>query len=179
MVAANSNRPRPPVAADISAMLALNAANVTALSPLDDAELQQLIAAALYCRVVGPVGAPLGFLIVLDQTATYSSPNFVWFQDRLSRFAYIDRIVIAEAARGTGHAQQLYSDAFDAARGADHTLICCEVNETPPNSVSDRFHARLGFVAVGRAELPQPFGRPVKSVKYLQATLIYAQRDEL
>jgi uncharacterized protein len=161
-------------------MLALNLAHETELSPLDKAGLLRLMASALYCGVIGPVGTPIGFLIVLDQDAAYSSPNFLWFRERLDRFAYIDRIVIDETARGSGYARQLYTAAFAVARARQHQILCCEVNQSPPNPASDRFHARLGFAAVGRAELLGQAGLPVKIVQYLQTLIgLYAQRDEL
>jgi uncharacterized protein len=163
--------PRVPETADIAGMLALNAANETELSPLDRAGLQRLMVSALYCAVTGPVGAPIGFLIVLDQDAPYSSPNFLWFRHRLDRFAYIDRIVIDVAARGAGHARQLYTAAFAVARARSHEVLCCEVNQTPPNPASDRFHAQLGFTVVGQATLPAQVGTPVKIVRYLQASV--------
>jgi uncharacterized protein len=164
-------KPRAPVFADIAGVLALNTANEIELSPLDHAKLQRLMASALYCGVIGPVGAPLGFLIVLDQDAPYGSPNFLWFRNRLDRFAYIDRVVIDDAARGAGYAQQLYAAAIIVAREQNHTVLCCEVNQTPPNPASDRFHARLGFTAVGRAALPTSGGQPAKTVQYLRALI--------
>jgi uncharacterized protein len=163
--------PRTPVDADLAGLLALNTANETELSPLDESGLKHLIASAFYCGVTGPVAAPAGFVIALDQTAKYSSPNYLWFHQRLDRFVYIDRIVVAAAARGQGYARQLYAAAFAAARNAQHTQICCEVNEQPPNPASDQFHARLGFTTTGRAELAVQSGRPQKSVRYLQAQL--------
>jgi uncharacterized protein len=166
--------------ADLAGMLALNEANEIELSPLDHAGLQRLCASALYCGVIGPIGEPIGFLIVLDQDAPYNSLNFIWFRSRLGRFAYIDRIVIDAHARGAGYAQQLYAAAFAVAQERNHTVLCCEVNQTPPNLASDRFHARLGFRAVGQAALPVKSGQPEKTVQYLQAlTGQYAQRDEL
>jgi uncharacterized protein len=161
--------PRVPVAADLPGLLALNAANETELSPLDDAGLRHLLASAFYCGVTGPVGTPTGIIIALDQTATYNSPNYLWFRQRLDRFVYIDRIVIAASTRGQGYARQLYAAAFTAARKAHHTAVCCEVNETPPNPASDRFHARLGFIPVGRAVLPAQIGQLPKTVRYFQA----------
>jgi uncharacterized protein len=166
----SGQRPRTPVPADIEGMLALNVANETALSPLDRRGLQRLIDEALYCAVVGPIGAPDGFLIVLDQDAPYASPNFLWFRKRLERFAYIDRVVIDAAARGAGHARQLYVAAFAVARDRRHTVMCCEVNQTPPNLASDRFHARLGFKPVGQAAV-QRADQSAKVVQYLQAPL--------
>jgi uncharacterized protein len=172
--------PRTPSDADLAGILALNAAHETELSPLTEAGLQQLLAAALYYGVVGPIGAPLGCLIVLDQDAPYTSPNFLWFRRRLARFAYIDRIVIDPTARGAGHANALYTAAFAVAKAGGHATICCEVNQSPPNPASDRFHARLGFIAVGQASLPPTAGQPEKIVQYLQATLRQsAERNEL
>jgi uncharacterized protein len=164
--------PRAPVAADLPGLLALNTANETELSRLDSAGLRRLIASAFYCGVTGPVGTPTGFMIALDHTATYASPNYLWFRQRLDRFVYIDRIVIAASARGQGYAQQLYAAAFIAARNAHHTAVCCEVNEVPPNPASDRLHARLGFTSVGRAVLPVQTGQLPKTVRYLQAAAL-------
>jgi uncharacterized protein len=166
-----NDHPRMAQAADLAGMLALNAANEIELSPLNQAELQHLMVSALYCGVVGPVGQPVGFLLVLDQDAAYDSPNFLWFRQRLERFAYIDRIVIDAAARGAGNAGKLYAAAFSAARTRHHHVICCEVNQTPPNPASDRFHARLGFSPVGQATLFNRDDQPEKTVQYLQASL--------
>jgi uncharacterized protein len=163
--------PRLPNQADIPGMLALNLANETALSPLDRKGLQRLMYTALYCAVMGPIGVPFGFLIVLDQDASYSSPNFLWFRERLKRFAYIDRVVIEASARGVGHARHLYDAAFAVAREQRHTALCCEVNQSPPNQASDRFHARLGFKPVGLAALENHDDQPAKVVQYLQASL--------
>jgi predicted GNAT superfamily acetyltransferase len=41
------------------------------------------------------------------------------------------------------------------------------VNTEPPNPASDAFHARLGFVEVGRAVLPGG----AKAVRYLRRAL--------
>jgi uncharacterized protein len=158
---------RSPDPADHAAILALNAAHVAELSPLDADGLQRLLTSAFFAAVARPLGAPVGLLIVLDQSASYDSPNFHWFRRRHARFAYIDRIVLAAGARGHGIAARLYREAFIAARRAGYALVCCEVNQWPPNAASDRFHDKLGFKAVGRAELA---GRG-KTVRYLEAAL--------
>ncbi|MEJ0059104.1 MAG: GNAT family N-acetyltransferase [Terricaulis sp.] len=106
------------------------------------------------------------FLIAFDQTANYSSPNFLWFRERFARFVYVDRIVVAEEARKQGLARTLYQDVFDAARAAGHERVACEVNYAPPNSVSDAFHESLGFTEIGRAALAKD-----KGVRYLMASL--------
>ncbi len=139
-----------------TAVLALNEANIVATSPLAPGELHRLIGEAFYARRVGgPVPDEVdAFLLAFDQDADYGSPNFRWFKARYPRFVYVDRIVVAAAARGRGYARLLYSDLFTYARAAGHERIVCEVNLDPPNPASDAFHAALGFAEEGRATLP-------------------------
>jgi predicted GNAT superfamily acetyltransferase len=99
------------------------------------------------------VGENEAFCIALDQSAAYHNPNFDWFRGRLRRFVYIDRVVVADRARGRGLARAMYRALSAAAKEAGHTIVCCEVNIDPPNLASDRFHARFGFSEVGRAVL--------------------------
>ncbi|MCC7276550.1 MAG: GNAT family N-acetyltransferase [Alphaproteobacteria bacterium] len=151
---------RAPIAADEPGLLALNAAHAVELSPLAPAELRQLLARAFHARVADGAAA---LLIAFDQDADYGSPNFAWFRARHRRFVYVDRVVVAPAARGRGLARLLYDDLFAAARAAGHALACCEVNLAPPNPASDAFHAALGFAEVGRGHLADRG----KTVRYL------------
>jgi len=150
-------------AADLDLLLALNNGHARETSVLDRDALGRLVAMAFRARRIGAADA---FLIALDQDADYASPNFLWFRDRHARFVYVDRVVTAPAARGRGHARALYRDLFDAARTAGHDRVVCEVNTRPPNPGSDAFHARLGFVTVGAADLAGG-----KSVRYLERGL--------
>lgn len=145
---------------DVAALLALNNAHAVETSLLTADTLAALIAISFRTRIICPADA---LLIALDQTAAYDNPNFSWFHQRYSRFVYIDRVMVAEHARGRGLARALYADLIAAARVAGHTLLCCEVNQQPPNPGSDAFHAALGFSEAGRADLT---GRS-KTVKYL------------
>jgi len=61
----------------------------------------------------------------------------------------------------------LYAHAFRLAIQLGHTTIACEVNLQPPNPISDKFHAALGFEEVGRATIDNG----AKTVRYLAATL--------
>lgn len=131
-------------------VLALNNAHARELSWLEPGALSALIAQAFSARVVPPADA---FLLALDHTASYDSPNFLWLKARYDRFVYVDRIVVADHARGRGHARALYEDLFVQARDAGHTVVVCEVNADPPNPSSDAFHAALGFMEVGAAVL--------------------------
>ena len=153
-----------PLGADDAAALALNNAHATELSFLDSPRFARLVRAAFLARRIGHIEA---LLLAFDQDANYDSPNFLWFRERYSRFVYVDRIVVAPAQRGRSLARRLYDDLFEQARRRGHDQLVCEVNIEPPNPASDAFHARLGFVEVGRAVLP---GR-AKAVRYLRRAL--------
>jgi hypothetical protein len=153
----------PIVRAALSRLLALNNAHAEALSPLDADGLASLVRQAFHARCAGLDA----FVLALDETADYANPNFRWFSERHSRFVYVDRIVVAPAARGGGIARRLYEDLFEHATRAGHGLIGCEVNLDPPNPESDAFHAALGFTEVGRARLPGG----AKTVRYLERQL--------
>jgi uncharacterized protein len=146
----------PPV---LRAVLQLNERNETELSRLDEARLGELIAQAFHAAAIGD---GVAFLLAFDQHAAYDSPNFRWFQSRYPRFVYVDRVAVANSARGRGLASFLYRDLFKAALGAGHSTIACEVNIDPPNPASDRFHEAHGFTEVGQARLGNG-----KTVRYL------------
>ncbi|MCG7503454.1 GNAT family N-acetyltransferase [Mesorhizobium retamae] len=135
-------------AADEAAVLVLNNENAAELSWLEPQELSALITTSFSASRIGDVEA---FLLTFDQTATYDSPNFLWFRERYPSFVYVDRIVVAASARGRGHARRLYEDLFARAAAAGHDIVTCEVNLDPPNPGSDAFHAALGFREVGEA----------------------------
>jgi predicted GNAT superfamily acetyltransferase len=132
------------------ALLALNNAHAQELSWLEPERLEYLISEAFLARRIGRLDA---FLLAFDQDARYDSPNFIWFRARYPRFVYVDRIVVAPSARGRGCARRLYGDLFEHADRAGHDRVVCEVNKTPPNPASDAFHAALGFVEVGSANV--------------------------
>ena len=136
--------------ADEPAVLALNTTHAAELSLLDTAGLRRLLGAAYVARRIGSLEA---FIIAFDQDADYGSPNFLWFRHRYPRFAYVDRIAVAAAARGRGHARRLYEHLFEVARRDGHSVVTCEVNSDPPNPASDAFHAALGFRIVGEAAI--------------------------
>jgi predicted GNAT superfamily acetyltransferase len=130
-------------------LLALNNAFAEELSFLTPEKAAGLIGKAFMAARVGEADA---LLIAFDQDAAYDNANFQWFRSRFSRFVYIDRVVVAPAARGQGLARALYEALF--VRAAGHERVVCEVNQEPPNPASDAFHASLGFAVVGSAALP-------------------------
>jgi predicted GNAT superfamily acetyltransferase len=145
-------------------LLALNNAHAQELSWLEPERLQHLVEQAFLTRRIGDLDA---FLLAFDQDARYDSPNFLWFSARYPRFVYVDRIVVAASARGRGCARRLYRDLFEHAAEAGHERVVCEVNSSPPNLVSDAFHAALGFVEVGTASVYDGS----RTVRYLLHTL--------
>lgn len=153
-----------PLDGDDAAALALNNAHATELSFLDPPRFARLVQGAFLARRIGNTEA---VLIAFDQDADYDSPNFLWFRERYRRFVYVDRVVVAPAHRGRRLARRLYDDLFEHARQRGHDQIVCEVNTEPPNPASDAFHARSGFVEVGRAVLPGG----AKAVRYLRRAL--------
>ncbi|PZR32472.1 GNAT family N-acetyltransferase [Caulobacter segnis] len=146
------------------ALLALNNAHARELSWLEPETLASMVAEAFVARRVGVADA---LLLAFDQDADYDSVNYLWFRDRFDRFVYVDRVVVADAARGRGLARRLYDELFAAARAAGHARIVCEVNSEPPNPASDAFHAALGFVPIGTAQIHGG----AKTVTYLERGL--------
>jgi predicted GNAT superfamily acetyltransferase len=149
---------------DGEALLALNNDHAVELSWLEPDRMAHLVREAFVARRVGVADA---LLLTFDQAADYDSPNFLWFRERYPAFVYVDRVVVADSARGRGLARRLYDDLFAAARAAGHARIVCEVNSDPPNPASDAFHAALGFVPVGTAQIHG--GK--KTVTYLERAL--------
>jgi predicted GNAT superfamily acetyltransferase len=146
------------------ALLALNNAHAQELSWLEPERLEHLVKEAFLARRIGDVDA---FILAFNQDARYDSPNFLWFCKHYPRFVYVDRIVVASAARGRGCARRLYHDLFEHAVRAGHQRVVCEVNSRPPNPASDAFHADLGFTEVGAASVYEGS----RTVRYLSYTL--------
>jgi uncharacterized protein len=144
-------------------ILALSAANEVETGFLDAQKLHALVRAAFCAQVALP---DLGYLITFAPDADYDSPNFEWFKSRGTNFVYVDRIVVAAHARGQGIARRFYEDLFVKAGAAGFDEVTCEVNSYPPNPVSDKFHAALGFLPVGSATLPNG-----KTVTYMARVL--------
>jgi predicted GNAT superfamily acetyltransferase len=150
---------RAPAEADLPILLELNNDHALELSELTAGDFRELLKVAWRARVADDLSA---MVIAFDQDTARTSQNFDWFKARYPRFAYVDRVVVAPAARGQGLARALYEDVIAAARAEGHTLLCAEVNLDPPNPASDALHTSMGFTPVGSAAL---VGRG-KSVRY-------------
>jgi uncharacterized protein len=138
-------------AGDAGRILALNNEHAVETSLLDLPAAKKLLAMCFYAKGVGL--GERGFLLALDQDAAYDNQNFRWFLDRFERFVYIDRIILAQDARGRGLARVMYEDLFREAEAAGHVRAVCEVNIDPPNEGSLAFHRSMGFLALADVEL--------------------------
>lgn len=135
---------------DVEAIVAINEAGVPGVTPADAAEIRRLLGLSSLALVAADdAGAVTGFALLMAPGVDYESENYRWFSARGTDFLYVDRIAIAERARGHGLGARLYEAVFAAARERGHAEVTCEVNTLPPNPGSMRFHARLGFVQVG------------------------------
>jgi hypothetical protein len=93
----------------------------------------------------------LGMILCFLPGADYGSLNYGWFCENYDDFLYIDRIFIAEQARGRGIGEAFYRDV-EAVAPSFTARLACEVNELPPNHGSLRFHKRVGFSEVGKRD---------------------------
>ena len=152
---------------DAHAVLALNAANVPEVGPLDGTKLALLESESVAFDVLDMDGSVEGALIVLADGGSYGSLNYRWFADRYPRFAYVDRIMLSPEQRGRGWGVELYRRAAAAASHHAKPILTAEVNTVPANPRSLRFHEQFGFVEVGRHK---PYG-PDEEVAMLELTL--------
>jgi len=97
---------RAPTPSDLPALLALNNAHATELGALSGEALAHLVDISFRTRMTDGADA---FVIALQQGAKYESPNYRWFAERFTRFAYIDRVVVAASARKAGVGRALSS----------------------------------------------------------------------
>ena len=139
--------------ADLPEILALNQTWVAVLSPLDAARLAQLHTQAALHRVIEQDGRVVAFMLAFREGADYDGANFQWFAQRYERFLYIDRIVVAGSAQAHGIGTLLYRDAMAVAARERVPYLTCEIDIEPPNTVSQRFHGRLGFRELGQRHL--------------------------
>ncbi|MQX37828.1 GNAT family N-acetyltransferase [Roseospira navarrensis] len=145
--------PRPLAPEDLPAALALNNAAQPNVNALEEDALAELVAqAALAAGAYGEDGTLLGFVLALPPGLAYESPNYRWVSETRSQFLYVDRGVVAPAARGRGVGRALYRLVIDTAREQGYGFVLCEVNERPPNPGSMAFHRALGFQEVGRMD---------------------------
>jgi predicted GNAT superfamily acetyltransferase len=133
---------------DWPALLALNAASVRELSPLDEQRLRYIFALAHTSLVIERDREVVAFALAIAPAADYDSKNYGWFGERFERFLYLDRIAVAAPLRRHGLGALLY-DAMEEAATPFQRMVC-DVNVDPPNDASLAFHAARGYSEVGR-----------------------------
>ena len=137
-------------AADTDAILALNAASVAVLSPMDEQRFRWLRDQCALLKVAERRDDIAGFLMGFCAGTDYDSANYRWFSERYGDFLYIDRVVVSDRHRGLGIASRFYEHAIAWSREAGLDCLVAEIDIEPPNAPSLKFHQRFGFVEVDR-----------------------------
>lgn len=110
---------------------------------------------------------PIGFALLMVEGKRYNSKNYIWVMDNYVSFAYVDRVAVAETARGLGIGGLLYEHVFQRYKGV-RPVVLAEVNLEPPNPGSLKFHQRHGFIEVGQRWEEDN----TKGVVYLERSLV-------
>jgi predicted GNAT superfamily acetyltransferase len=147
---------------DLAAVLAINAANVPEVGAVDADRLSFLVAESTFSLVVdiggevdGEVGGEVvGFCVVLPLGSSYDSVNYRWFAERYDDVVYLDRVAFDERHQRRGLGRLLYRAVEQRASAVGAAAIALEVNVDPPNDASLAFHARQGYIEVGRQDTP-------------------------
>lgn len=143
-------------------VVARNQQVVDVTSPMDRAALQDLIEVGMLALAEPETGS---FLISLGPDARHDGANYTWLQNRLRKFAYVDRVVVAPEARGQGLARRFYAALEQSARAQGLLMLTCEVNCQPDNPASHAFHRALGFSGLYDRDM-SPVGQTGKWVRY-------------
>jgi predicted GNAT superfamily acetyltransferase len=137
-------------AADIAAVLALNATAEGLVEPMNADRLDWLRLIAAHAVVVDLDGAPAGFVLTFTPGSAYDGLAFEAFtRIYADRFLLIERIVIAAEHRRTGIATQVYRAIERAAKPFDRAVAA-----VPTNTPAHTFHTTRGYVEVGHQPLP-------------------------
>ncbi len=160
---------RPYRETDQDAVLAINHASVSQLSPLDATRLHLLSQQSCLFWIAQRGVDVIALLLAFAPGSDYDSPNYRWFDQRYLGFIYVDRIVVSAAARGQGLGKRFYRALEDWARDQGLERIAAEVDIVPPNPTSLAFHLGSGFVEVGQQEYGQPQKKVALLLKELRA----------
>jgi len=140
------------LADDVDWLLELNNASVPHVNRLTKSDLLTLIANAAYARLIEVDGVSSGALIAFWPGLDYESANYRWFCEHFDQFLYVDRVMLAEAAKGRGLGRAFYDDLERFVQSHGAPMIALEVNSKPPNPRSIAFHEGLGFRSVGELD---------------------------
>lgn len=137
---------------DVPSILALNNDAVPAVPHTTEEEVTELLRASSFGYAAVSGEEFLGFVVGFEPGLDYASPNYRYFEDRGTDYLYVDRIVVAERARGMRVGQTLYQRVVDLAIDQGRDEVTCEVNVEPPNPASHAFHTRMGFSEVAQQD---------------------------
>ena len=146
-------------------LLEINNAAVPDVGALTTAKAQWLSEHVMLPGLAILDDQPAGVVIVLSDSCGYASDYYRWFTDRYENFLYIDRVIVAEWARGRGVAKQLYQ-AVDRLAQASNAAIVADVYSDPPNTRSLNLHRTMGFLEVGTQYFPAINKTAAKLMKY-------------
>jgi len=132
-------------ARDADFILALNAACTPAVGDMSAQDFRDIAGWAHRIVIAEADGSPVGFMILIRPGSAYPSDNYGWFEQHFDHQLYVDRIAVADSARGLGVGRTLYEEALRMAADLGEERVTAEVNEVPPNPESMAFHAKLGF----------------------------------
>ena len=132
-------------ARDEDFILALNAACTPAVGDMTAQDYRDIAGWAHRIVIAEAGGNPVGFMILIRPGSAYPSDNYGWFEEKFGRQLYVDRVAVADSARGLGVGRALYEEALRMAADLGEERVTAEVNEDPPNPESMAFHLRLGF----------------------------------
>ncbi len=139
---------------DLPAVTDLNAGAAPAVNLLSHEEIAALYAMCDVAMVATDrERRVVAFLLSLGSGRDYESENYRWFESRGVRHQYIDRIVVAPAAKGTGVGRALYESVFEWAREHGAHEVTTEIFLDPPNLSGRAFHQHLGFREIAQQRI--------------------------
>lgn len=139
--------------ADVPAVTELNNAAHPAMTLLTEEEVGTLFSLSDIALVATNRDRQIiAFLVSLAMGKDYESENYQWFERRGVRHLYVDRVVVAPSAKGTGIGSALYESVFEHARQIGANEVTAEVNLRPLNPGGVAFHERLGFRVLAEQE---------------------------
>lgn len=139
--------------ADVPAVTELNNSAHPAVTILDTDQMSALFELSdLALVATNKQREIVAFLLSMGMGKSYDSENYRWFEERGVRHQYIDRIVVAPSAKGTGVGRAFYESVLEEARRCGANEVTAEVNLRPENPGSIAFHERLGFRQLAEQE---------------------------
>jgi len=133
---------------DVTAAWKINEQGLPGTGQVSHDEMLDLLSLSELPLGIFDDGEMLGFVLCLTPRTRYASLNYAWFNERYQEFLYVDRIAVAVQHRDRGIGSLLYGRVIEHAESLQFP-VTAEVNLTPPNPGSIRFHERHRFKEIG------------------------------